>query len=445
MVACEIEGVRGYVKIKDMSFEEDGSAREAVLTITASADEVDAAAKAFFQELNQRDVPGFRKGKAPKEVLEQGVGGHEVAMGGVAEKLINDNGFAAIDEADVIFLDEPQFNVDVMPEEGKAFSFTVSGTVAPEMKLTSYDPVQITMPPEEPTDADVEQGIADLQDFYHTLDKITDPDHIAQMGDYVDTRLTITNHGKLVSGINNVSRMVGLGHGTMPESFDEHVVGTKVGDLIEFDFEAKDAEGNSDYGDGELHAQVEICGFRKLTVPEVNDELAVKVGCMDVDDMRAQLRRNIGMQKAEQLPRVKTDRAIDALIERLDGDVPTYYVDFIRQDVGRELMQNLEDQGTNLQQWMLQNQVQGEKMKEDMENEARRRAAIDCALEAVFEHAGLEVTDEDIMALFDGEDDGEAKLESWKQANRMSNLRKMARQRKATQWITDNAAVEIEE
>lgn len=131
------------MKVKERSFEEDGSTREVVLTLTASAEEVDAAAKAFFKELNQREVPGFRKGKAPKEVLEQGVGGHENAMGGVAEKLINDSAFAAIDSADVIFINEPQFNVDTMLEEGKPFTFTVSGAVAPEMQLSSYDPAQI--------------------------------------------------------------------------------------------------------------------------------------------------------------------------------------------------------------------------------------------------------------------------------------------------------------
>ena len=67
-------GKQGIGKVKDKSFEEDGQTREVVLTITASAEEVDAAAKAFFKELGQRDVPGFRKGKAPREVLEQGVG-----------------------------------------------------------------------------------------------------------------------------------------------------------------------------------------------------------------------------------------------------------------------------------------------------------------------------------------------------------------------------------
>ncbi len=433
------------MKVKDKSFEEDGSSREVVLTITASADEVDAAAKAFFKELGQREVPGFRKGKAPRQVLEQGVGGHENAMGGVAEKLINEGAFEAIDSADVIFIDEPQFNVDAMLEEGKPFSFTVSGTVAPVMELSSYDPVQIEMPPEKATDAEVEEGIADIQDYYHTLDRIEDADHVAEMGDHVDTRLTITNHGKLVSGMNNVSRMVGLGAGTMPASFDEHLIGTKVGDLIEFDFEAKDDEGNSEFGDGELHAQVEVCGFRKLHMPEVDDALALKVGCTDVEDMRKQVRRNIDMQKAEQLPHLKIDRAADAIVERLAGDVPEYYVDFIRQDVGQELVQGLEEKGTNLQQWMIQNSIQADQMKEDVNREALRRAAVDCALEAVFAHEGMEVTDEDISALFDGEDDGEEKLASWVEAHRMSNLRKMARQRKATKWLVDTAVVTVEE
>ena len=84
-------------------------------------------------------------------------------------------------------------------------------------------------------------------------------------------------------------------------------------------------------------------------------------------------------------------------------------------------------------------------MKEDISREAQRRAAIDRTLDAIFAHEKMEVTDEDIAALFADEEDGEAKLESWKEANRLSNLRKMARQRKATQWLVDNAQVEIEE
>ncbi len=135
---------------------------------------------------------------------------------------------------------------------------------------------------------------------------------------------------------------------------------------------------------------------------------------------------------------------IEQVIQRLDGDVPAYYVEFIRQDVGREFMQNLEKDGTNLQQWMLQNQVEGDAMKESIEAEALHRAKIDCALEAIFAEKGLEVADADIDAMFEGEG-GEDSREKWESANRMADVRKMARQTKATEWLVDNADVTIVE
>lgn len=430
------------MQIKDIAREDDGVKQEMVLTICADAGEVDAAAKSFFKDIAQRDIPGFRKGKAPKEVLEQSVGGHANAMGGVAETLINEFALKTIDDSGVIFLDEPTFNVDSTLEEGKPFTFTVSGVVSPEMKLTDYSPVSIEMPSEEATEEDIDEQLKTIQDYYHSFENIDDPSHVGEMGDYVMTKLTVTNHGKLVSGMNGASRMIGLGEGTMPSSFDEQLVGTKVGDIIEFDFDAKDEDGNSEYDDGELHANVEIKGFRKCVIPEIDDRLAEKVGCVDVKDMREQLRRSIAMQKAEELPRLKVDRVIDAALERLDGEVPEYYVEFIRQDVGREFMQSLQEQGTNLQEWMLRNSVDGDAMKDDIANEAKRRAAIDCMLEAVFKEKKLELTDEDIDAMFGGEDAALVRSD-WEKAHRMADVKKMARQHKATEYLVENADVKI--
>ena len=226
---------------------------------------------------------------------------------------------------------------------------------------------------------------------------------------------------------------------------DEKIIGAKVGDKLEFDFEAKDEEGGSEYGDGELHAEVEVKGFRRMVLPEVDDALASKVGCTDVADMRKQMTYTINEQKSRELPKLMVDRAIDALIERLDGEVPGYYVDFIRQDVGRELMQGLQQQGTNLQQWMLENSINGDDMKEDVAREAARRAAIDCALEALFVEKGMEVTDEDIAKMFVNEEDPEATLQQWKDANRMADIHKMCRHTKATEWLVDNADVTVVE
>ncbi|MDO4290831.1 MAG: hypothetical protein Q4C41_06350, partial [Eggerthellaceae bacterium] len=124
-------------------------------------------------------------------------------------------------------------------------------------------------------------------------------------------------------------------------------------------------------------------------------------------------------------------------------EVPAYYVDFIRQDVSREFMQSLEKQGTNLQQWMLENSVKAEQMKDDVNRESVRRASIDCALEALFAAQKLEITDEDVDAMFANDEDPAATRASWEKANRMSDVRKMCRQQKATQWLVDTAEVTV--
>ena len=179
------------MQIKDIARESDGTRQEIVLTLVADTDEVKKSIDTFFNDISKREIPGFRKGKAPRAVLEQSVGGHANAMGGVAEVLINEYALAAIDDSGYIFLTEPTFNVDEMVEEGKPFAFTVSGEVAPEMKLTSYDPVSIEMPPEDPTDKEVEDQIRALQDYYHSFENIEDEAHAAAMGDYVMTDLTV--------------------------------------------------------------------------------------------------------------------------------------------------------------------------------------------------------------------------------------------------------------
>ena len=146
-------------------FDDDGG-QELVITLTASPDDIEAASKKFFGDIQKREHKGFRKGKAPRAVLEQSVGGHDNAMGGIAEQLINDQAAALLDDADIIFLEEPHFHVDEMLEEGKPFTFTVSGPVPPEMRLTSYEPVQIEMPPDKATKNEIDRHIENLRDYY---------------------------------------------------------------------------------------------------------------------------------------------------------------------------------------------------------------------------------------------------------------------------------------
>ena len=436
------------MEITGKTFEETDDGRELVLTIRATPDEVNAAITEYFDGLNDLEVPGFRKGHAPREVLEKGVGGHEQAYTGAAEKMMNTLGFKTIDDADIIFISDPEFNVDGNMEDGKPFTFTVSGLVPPVMELESYDPVSIEMPPEVATEAEIEKHIQNLREYYHSFKDITDPDHKAEMGDYVNMVVSCSkSDGTFIRGLIDVERLVGLGAGTMPPDFDEHIVGAKAGDTLDFDFDATSADGtiNASFGEAKLHANVEVKSFRECILPEINDEFALKVGAEDVKDMRRAIKNSINMEKRKQLPRVMEDRCVAELIKRLKGEIPRYYVDFICQDVSQEYLRNLEKEGSSLQEHILKNNIQRDELREQIETIRHHRAACDLALEALFAHLDMEVTPEDVDKQFAAAEDGEDARAEWESHNRMADFRKMIRQNKAAGWLVRTADVTVVE
>ena len=432
------------MEVTKRNIEDDGSTVELELTLMAPADEVDKAIKAFFKEISQQEIPGFRKGKAPRKVVEQSVGGHDAFMGGAVEKMINEYAWAALDDADVIFMEEPEFNVDTPMEDGHPFTFTVSGKIAPTIELSSYDPVSIEMPPDEATDEEIDKHIDNLRDYYHTFKDITDEDHEAQMGDYAMLNVSISSQdGKPISGLQDVDRLVGLGKGIMPETFDEHIIGAKKGMTLAFDFDARSENMRPEFGDGLLHANVEVLSFRESIVPALDDAFAAQLGAPDVAGLREQVRNALNHDKNQELPALMEERVVDALIERVNTEIPEYYVNFIRQDVAREMISNLDKEGTSLQDWILQNDVQREQLKEEIQKEAANRALRDCALEALFAHLDMEVTDEEVKELIAKSGDSDDTFDDWKEAAQVAQLRKLCRHDLAVRWLVKTAEVTV--
>lgn len=176
-------------------------------------------------------------------------------MGGVAEMLINEKAFKALDDADVIFVGEPDFNVDNDVVEGQPFTFTVSGAVVPQMKLSSYDGVSIEMPPDEATDAEVERQLKHLQDVYHSFEKIDDPEHVAEMGDVVSAAVTVTQDGNAVNGLRYATRMIELGSGSMPAPLTSILSAASSAIHSNSISRRKMTEGNTQFGDGQIACQ----------------------------------------------------------------------------------------------------------------------------------------------------------------------------------------------
>ncbi|MCQ2752258.1 MAG: hypothetical protein MJ189_04090, partial [Coriobacteriales bacterium] len=182
---------------------DDSDKIELSVELKASAKEVNKCEKEFFKELSQNKVDGFRKGRAPKQVLEQMVGGHQKACDYIAERIFNEYAIKAIDEDDIIFLELPEFNMDGELKLDTPLNFTVTGLIAPEIEVENVDPIEIEMPPDEATDKEIEDYILDLRDAYHTFEDIKSKTHKVSEGDYVSLKMTVTQqNGTAIKGLD---------------------------------------------------------------------------------------------------------------------------------------------------------------------------------------------------------------------------------------------------
>ena len=230
----------------------------------------------------------------------------------------------------------------------------------------------------------------------------------------------------------------------MPASFDEKIVGAKAGETLEFDFEVEDAN-NPQFGDGKLKAEVKVKGFRECIVPALDDAFAQKLGSKDVEELRGAVKMALDNDKRKELPNLMVERCMEQLVARIKGEVPEYFVEIIKEDVFREFMQSMEKNGTSLQEWMLKNDMQKEEIQEQILEEAKHRAALDVAIEALFEELGLELTEEELDKTLAKEENPEEIRRSWSEANRMADLRKLARQDMVTRWLVKTAQVTVVE
>lgn len=433
------------MQVTDKIRETGGETDEIILTIEASAEEVNAKMKEFFAELNEREYTGFRKGKAPRPVIEQSLGGHANAMGGVAEKLINEMAWQAIDSQDVIFMGEPLFNVTSTLEENKPFSFSVAGVVKPELELTSTDPVTIQMPPDEATDSEVEKQIQLLREYHYTLQTVEG--RAAENGDFVTVLLSLElENGVPVKGFTDAKRMIEMGGSTMPAEFTDALLGAKAGEQHTFTFDTEGKDGYAHLGNGVVKATAEVVDVRVKILPELDDEFAIKHGAMDVEDLRKSVRISINAQKNEQLPAIMEERCLAEAAKRAVGEVPEYYLTFVREQVQHEVMDKMQQDENSLQDFILNQGIAADDFKENIKAQAIDRAVRDLTLDALFRANCKPVEDEEIKAQFGGAQDGdEDMVEKWRDAGHLSNLREVVARAKALQWLVATAEVEVVE
>ena len=413
--------------------------------VTVAASDVNAAIKNTYKQIAQQyKFQGFRRGKAPRPVIDAMMG-KEGVIAQATNDFLNSLEPAVLEEMDVTpvgrlsFGDEPELLV-----EGSEYKANVKVEVRPQVELESYDAPEVNMPPEEATDAEVDWQIKQLLSYQTTYED-TDEDREVAEGDIVNVTIEDVQGAGHLAGEN---KTVFLNGQQVPAELQAGIVGMKKG-------ETKDVEWtHSHEHDGEtlshdFKVKVTLNAIKKAVVPELSDELVKKsFGYDDVDAFKAAVKEEIEADKKHTLPDLKEDRVVEAMGKQVKLDeVPENYKNEIFNELAQEFLAQLQRQNISLDMYLAARGVKADDFIADLHAQADERARQSLALDAVAKKMGFEATEADVEAEFEraGIEDVKAAVKQWKDQGRLPAIRDSIKRTKALDYLVENAKVTVKD
>lgn len=421
---------------------------KAKITITVPAADVDAAvAEAYAKVGAKLRIPGFRPGKAPRQVIDTHVG-RDAVLAEAQEDLVSDSYGRAISEENIRTAGQPDVGELDLIEPGKDYTFTAEVLLRPELSISSTEGFTVTVPAQHATDREVDAQIDYTRERFATLESTT---NAAKENDFALISFTGTVDGEPYEGNQVDKYLYELGRGMMPKEFDEAIIGTKPGKSTVAEFEIPETSSNEEFVGKQARFEIDVHEVKTKVLPELDDEFASSAGGFDsLEEYRADIRSKLDETKQTSHAREVEMAVLKALVERLEGEVPDEMVASRAQSMLRDFIENIESRGISLQQYMEMTGMAPEQVQEDIGAQAAVRVREDLALEALFHAVGMEVSESDIAdairEIAGGDDEAAAKLRGELTKNGVLPLvSEQIMHRKALKWLMDEVTVVEEE
>ncbi|WP_270574569.1 trigger factor [Candidatus Collinsella stercoripullorum] len=408
-------------------------------TVTIPAADVDAAIKKAYRDAAKKyRFPGFRAGHAPRPVIDNMLGAGAV-LAQATNDLIGEAEPKVINELDIVPVKAGEYGELENPvADHEDFVYTIEFQLRPSCELTSYDPVEIEMPPAEVTEGEIDAQVEMLLGYHASFN---DADRPVAEGDYVTVDIENVKNAEALAG---EGRMVVIGSGSLPAAFDEGVTGMAKDETKEISW-TPEVEGAE-----EAAVKVTVKGIKERTLPELTDELAKEAfGFDDIAAMRDAVKIELDADKTSKLPGIKENRAVAKLADRLDLEkVDEDYEQSVFSELGQNFLQSLAGRGMSLDTWLQMSNMSTEAFLADLHRQADDVARESLALDALARKLEIEVTDEDVDAEFAraGVEDPEASKAAFVAEGRIPAIRDSIRRSKACDWLVETAVVtEVDE
>ncbi len=365
------------------------------LTVRVSPEEAKPTLELAFRHLaGSVNVPGFRKGKAPRKVIESQLGRGAV-MQEFLEHALSDFYLQALREHDLAPIADPEFeDVDVSDVEGKGFSFTATVDVRPRLSFgrEDYEGLEVERPETRVSDSEVDDQLDRLRERFAELE---DVGHPARRGDYVTIDVRATLHGDEIPEGTAKDLLYEVGSGIVVPQLDEELDGKRKGDIIKFNATLPEQAGER--AGEEVSYTVLVKEVKGKRLPELDDGFAKTASEFDtLDELREDIRVQLGGLKEASADAGIRDRVLDSLIELVDVDFPDKLVDQETESRVQATRSRAERQGLTLDDVLKASGVDELEFRSDARAHAIRAIKADLALEAVARAEDLQVTDEDL-------------------------------------------------
>lgn len=416
----------------------------AVASTAEVAKALNAAHLAFAQQMSLRP----EKGKTVAQVAEERMGIRDldsVVTAQAQEALMP----FAVDKTGIVPAFPPTVDPKSRLKRGQTFQFEVTVTPKPDYELTSYDPVSITVPPLVIDPAEVDAQIEQMANGY--AEYVADDPHPVEKGDAVKIAMkAFRANGEEVGPLATEGRTYVTGKGYMPDGFDENVVGMDVGETKTFSFEAPDIDADGKEVTASFTTTVTVLEIQKTVTPTIDDAWVKKYMPFykDLADMRRSIEESLAKQRTKEHEDLKRQAAAAQAAARFQGSI----ADEVYEAMTRSLMTNLRAdvarQGMKFEDFVEQ---QGGEQQFNMMMMLHTREMLvqGYALDAVFRHQGLVITDEDITEacaeMGNGQADPKMIRSQLEDSGRGFVLREAAERLRANKWLVEHAIVTEQE
>ena len=364
----------------------------AKLTVEVSAEELDKAIeKAYHKNKNKISIPGFRKGKAPRAVIEK-MYGKEVFYEDAANEIIPDAYEKAYDECGEDIVSTPEVEV-VQLEAGKPFIFTATVALKPEIKLGKYKGVKVAKADTTVSDDEV---MAVIEKERENSARSISVERPVQAKDEIILDFEGFVDGVAFAGGKGENYPLTIGSGSFIPGFEDQLIGAEVGKEVTVkvkfpeDYHAEDLKGK----DAEFKCTVKEVKEKEL--PELDDEFAAEVSEYDTfDEYKATTIKSLQDKKLEEAKNKKEDEAIEAVIKASEIEIPAAMLDTKKRQMIQDYAQNLRQQGLSMEQYFQFTGLTAEKMLEQVEPQAKKSIESRLVLENIVKAEKIEASEED--------------------------------------------------